>query len=329
MKQKTYLLIIGVIIIAAVYALWLYPDKKPATIKKNSSDTLNSKAVEKFWTPPDTSQIPNDEMGELIRYGRKLIVHTSVYLGPRGKIQQISNGMNCDNCHINAGTEFWGNNFSRVASSYPEYRSRSGQYVSIAGRVNGCMERSLNGKPLDTTSHEMMAIVAYLKWIGKNVTPKEQVSGTGIQRLPYLQRPADPERGRIVFMAKCEICHRKNGEGKFNDDSTEYLYPPLWGKNSYNIGAGMYRISTFAGYVKNNMPFGATYHNSQLSIEEAWDVAAFVNSQPRPYKDLHNDWPAIASKPFDYPFGPYADQYSEKEHKYGPYPAMLEKTSGN
>jgi thiosulfate dehydrogenase len=29
----------------------------------------------------------------------------------------------------------------------------------------------------------------------------------------------------------------------------EYTYPPL-GSNSYNSGAGLYRISRFAGYIK-------------------------------------------------------------------------------
>lgn len=67
------------------------------------------------------------------------------------------------------------------------------------------------------------------------------------------------------------------------------------------------------------MPQGADYHSPQLSNEEAWDVAAFVNSQPRPSKDLSKDWPDISKKPVDHPFGPYADPFNEQQHKYGPY----------
>jgi thiosulfate dehydrogenase len=93
----------------------------------------------------------------------------------------------------------------------------------------------------------------------------------------------------------------------------------LWGKNSYNVGAGIYQLSKFAGYIKNNMPFGVTFTNPQLTVEQAWDVAAFVNSQPRPPKNLSMDWPDIAAKPLDYPFGPYSDSFSEKQHKYGPF----------
>jgi thiosulfate dehydrogenase len=288
------------------------------TQKSNVSDHTG------LWIAPDTSKIPHDKEGDLIRYGRDLIVHTARYLGPKGKVLHISNGMNCENCHIDAGTQLWGNNFSMVASAYPKYRSRSGQYESIAFRVNGCMQRSLNGTLLDTASLEMKALIAYLKWVGKDVSKKQPVSGSGVQKLPYLQRAADPIKGKQVFTLKCQACHGANGAGLFNEDSTEYLYPPLWGVHSYNIGAGLYRLSSFAGYVKNNMPFGTTYHKPQLTDEEAWDVAAYVNSQPHPYKDLRNDWHKMADKPIDYPFGPYADHFSETVHKYGPYP-MIQK----
>jgi thiosulfate dehydrogenase len=115
-------------------------------------------------------------------------------------------------------------------------------------------------------------------------------------------------------------------------DSSAYQYPPVWGKNSYNVGAGLYRLSRFAGYVKGNMPFGATYDRPQLTDEEAWDVAAYVNSLPRPQKDFRSDWPDISKKPIDHPFGPYADDFDETQHKLGPYKPIENKrkeTQGN
>ncbi|HTH31559.1 MAG TPA: hypothetical protein VL946_09415, partial [Lacibacter sp.] len=69
---------------------------------------------------------------------------------------------------------------------------------------------------------------------------------------------------------------------------------------------------------------GTTYHAPQLSDEEAWDVAAFVNSQPRPSKNLSSDWPDISKKPIDHPFGPYADTFTEQQHKYGPFAPIKE-----
>ncbi|CAN5567372.1 hypothetical protein BH23BAC1_BH23BAC1_32880 [soil metagenome] len=138
-----------------------------------------------------------------------------------------------------------------------------------------------------------------------------------------LERPADPVKGSLVYKAYCIRCHGDNGEGLTADNGMEFIYPPLSGTQSYNTGAGLFRLSRFAGYVKANMPFGINYENPFLTDEEAWDVAAYVNSLPRPEKDFSMDWPDISKKPFDHPFGPYTDTFSEQEHKFGPYEPII------
>ena len=276
------------------------------------------------WTAPDTTLIPATKEGDLIRYGRELILHTAHFFGPDGTITQISNGMNCNNCHLEAGTRILGNNFSMVASTYPLYRNRSGKIESVEMRINDCFERSMNGKKLADTSKEMKAMISYMNWVGKDVAKGEKIAGAGVEKLPFLNRSADTVKGKIVYLTYCQRCHGNNGEGLSEKAHEEYVYPPLWGKNSYNIGAGMYQLSKFAGYIKNNMPFGTTYKSPQLTYEQAWDVAAFVNSQPRPVKDLKMDWPDISSKPFDYPTGPYIDTFPENRHKYGPYQVFVQ-----
>ncbi len=286
--------------------------------KNTAADSTFQQSV---WVGASANQIPyySSKDGELIWYGHELVANTAKYLGPKGSVLQISNGMNCQNCHLDAGTKPWGNNYGAVYSTYPKFRDRSGGIETIYKRVNDCFERSLNGTALDTTSKEMQAIYAYIKWLGEDVQRGEKPKGSGIAELPYLDRAADAEKGKEVYVQKCQSCHGATGEGVLNLEGNGYAYPPLWGKNSYNIGAGLFRLSRFAGYVKNNMPFGADFHAPQLSNEEAWDVAAFVNSQPRPTKDLKNDWPDISKKPVDHPFGPYADSFTEQQHKYGPY----------
>jgi thiosulfate dehydrogenase len=261
----------------------------------------------------------------LARYGRELIENTSFYLGPQGKVAQVSNGMNCQNCHLEGGTLPWANNYSAVVSTYPKFRDRSGTIETIPKRVNDCFERSLNGKSLDTSSREMQAILAYLHWVGDGIPKGSKPLGSGIMELPFMDRAADPSKGRITYQAKCASCHGADGQGQVNIEGYGYAYPPLWGAHSYNSGAGLFRISRFAGFVKNSMPFGqADYHNPALTNEEAWDVAAFVNAQPRPAKDLTQDWPDISKKPLDHPFGPYADGFSEEQHKYGPFKPIQE-----
>lgn len=285
------------------------------------STAADSAVYKTVWTGAPGNQIPyySREDGPQIWYGRELIANTARYLGPRGSVMQISNGMNCQNCHLDAGTKPWGNNYGAVYTTYPLLRARSGTLETIYKRVNDCFERSLNGKALDSNGREMQAIYAYIKWLGEDLPKGLRPKGSGIEELPFLERSADPARGKNVYVQKCQSCHGTNGEGMMNLEGDMYQYPPLWGKNSYNSGAGLYRLSRFAGYVKNNMPQGADYHNPQLSNEEAWDVAAFVNSQLRPSKDLSSDWPDIAKKPVDHPFGPFADPFSEQQHKYGPF----------
>ena len=290
--------------------------------KKLESSTISHqpyKPEEKIWTPISMDAALHEKDPALLHYGRELIANTALYLGPKGKVAQITNGMNCQNCHLEAGSKVWGNNYAGVASTYPKFRERSGGIESIYKRVSDCMERSLNGKTMDSSSREMQAMIAYIQFLGKYV-PKDRIpKGTGIWKLKYLNRAADPARGQIAYNTKCTSCHANNGQGLLAPNGITYTYPPLWGPHSYNIGAGLFRLSRFAGYIKTNMPFGATHKNPQLSDEEAWDIAAFVNSQPRPNKDLSKDWPKIAGKPVDHPFGPYADGYSEHQHKYGPF----------
>ena len=314
--KKQYFILIGIFTVIGLYFLvgFISGDyfKIDGTIAKTDST----------WVGPSI-YLENKTLGEereLVIYGQELIAHTSKYLGPKGSVAQITNGMNCQNCHLQAGAKAWGNNYAAVFSTYPKFRDRSGQTESIYKRVADCMERSLNGTAVDSNSREFKAIYAYIKWIGQDVEKGEKPHGSGIEKLAFLDRAADPKKGQIVYTAQCQSCHGANGEGQLAPDALEYTYPPLWGSHSYNDGAGLYRISNFAGYVKNNMPNLLTSHeNPTLTEAESWDVAAYVNSQSRPHKDQSKDWPKFEKKPLDFPFGPYADSFSESQHKYGPF----------
>ncbi|OGX88678.1 c-type cytochrome [Hymenobacter glacialis] len=268
---------------------------------------------------PDTATIPRTAAGRQIRYGRELIANTAQYLGPQGSVLHLTNGMNCQNCHLQAGTQGFANNYLAVAATYPKLRARSGQVEGIEKRVNDCLERSLNGRPLADSSREMRAMVAYIKWLGQGIAKGKKVYGTGFVKLAYLDRATDPVMGKAVYAGKCQSCHGPEGQGQPLADGRGYQYPPLWGPHSYNDGAGLFRVTNFAKYVKAAMPYGATFDHPQLTDKQAWDVAAFVNSQPRPHLKTTHDWPDISKKPIDHPFGPYADAFSVQQHKYGPW----------
>lgn len=326
--------LIGAILLAS-FLLYCQIHKPDFSVfyKKNEIDTNAQKAawaqweaekkmkaeMASFWSAASIYEIKDPILRKQVEYGKELISHTAKYLGPKGSVLQITNGMNCQNCHLDAGTKAYGNNYGSVFSTYPKYRARSGMEEDIYKRINDCIERSLNGIALDKDGTEMQAIKAYIEFIGKDVPKGKKAKASGIFELPFLDRAIDPEKGEQIYVAKCQSCHQENGQGLLAEDKIEYTYPPLWGSNSYNFGAGLYRMSRFAGYIKYNMPLGATFGAPQLTDEEAWDLAAFVNSQPRPAKDLSKDWPKIAEKPIDHPFGPFADTFSEKQHKFGPF----------
>lgn len=324
------ILVIGLIALAIVFYYGNQP-KKPKE-KINNTDagvTEVKKDATVYWTAPDVSSITDTKQKDQVEYGKELIAHTAKYLGPNGSVLKISNGLNCQNCHLQAGTAVFGNNYGSVASLYPKFRARSGTTENVYKRVNDCFERSLNGKALDAAGKEMQAIVAYINFLGTNVEKGKKAEGSGFKDMAVLDRSADPEKGSAIYTAKCQSCHQANGEGILNGDKTEYTFPALWGKSSFNDGAGLNRISNFAKYVKNNMPQGTTYESPQLTDEDAWDVSAYILSQPRPHIKVPKDWPDKSKKPFDHPFGPYADNFTEKQHKFGPFKPIIEEQKKN
>ena len=287
--------------------------KKIALLSKGETDTV--------WRGAAASQIPiySSPEGQQIYYGYQLISHTAAFLGPHGKVAPMANQLNCQNCHLDAGTRPFANNFGKVMSTYPQYRARNDKVQSLYDRINDCMVRSMNGKPLDTSSKEIKAMYAYIQWLDKDIPEKAVPGGTSLRKIPYMDTAANVESGRQVFTAKCQVCHGTNGQGQLNVTKTVYDYPPLWGPDSYNDGAGMFRLMKIANFVYSNMPYGTDYHHPALTVEEAWNVGAYVNSQPRPHFDASQDWKDLHKKPIDYPYGPYADNFSEHQHKYGPY----------
>ena len=95
--------------------------------------------------------------------------------------------------------------------------------------------------------------------------------GRGLITLPQLK--PDPVRGASVYTTQCAGCHGDHGEGKVP------LFPPLWGPSSFNDGAGMNSIEKMAPFVQHNMPQNRT---GVLSAQDAFDVSAYIHSQPRP-----------------------------------------------
>lgn len=286
-----------------------------------------------YFQPPDLSQLGNTPYDSMVRYGYALITETYRYLGPDAAptMRYAGNRLSCQNCHLKGGTQAFAVPYVGVFGQFPQYRGRENKVSSLEERINGCMERSLSGRPLPYDSPEMRAMVAYMQWLSRKVPVGEKLKGMGLPDIKLPDRAADTLKGKAIYEAKCALCHGQNGEGVKNANGG-YQYPPLWGPDSYNDGAGMHRVITAAKFIKANMPFGASADAPQLSDEEAYDVAAYINAwhHKRPSKkNKDKDYPnSLDRKPVSAPYGPYADTFPARQHKYGPFQPIIDFYGG-
>ncbi len=242
----------------------------------------------KFETPRLADMLKEAHAEQLVR-GMRLNLETKDLLPGH-----VGDQLNCSSCHLNAGTVADGSPYVGVSAFFPSYGARAGKVITLEDRINGCFRRSMNGKPLPKDSPDMQAMVAYFDWMKRETKPEDKVAGRGIGKIDRSIKP-DPENGKRIYAEQCAVCHGENGEGLRNA-AGKMVYPPLWGDESFNIGAGMARTYTAAAFVKRNMPIG--FHGKfplgqgGLSDQEAVDVAEYFSHQPRPdFPDKVKDWP--------------------------------------
>ena len=278
-------------ILSFVRASWA-PGTAPVTASavKKLREQLAPKTTDssRFETPriADLLGAPNADV--LVR-GMRLHLQTKALLPAN-----VGNALSCTSCHLNGGTVADGSPFVGVSAFFPSYAPRAGRIITLEDRINGCFRRSMNGKPLPVESADMKAMVAYFDWMRKEIKPQDKVAGRGVGKVDMAIKP-DPENGTRVYAAQCAVCHGKSGEG-LKSAAGNFIYPPLWGDESFNIGAGMARTYSAAAFVKRNMPIGMhekfPLGQGGLSDQEAVDVSAYFANQPRPdYPDKVKDWP--------------------------------------
>ncbi len=274
------------------------------------------------WPQPNPESLPAGAFKDTVLYGRKLFTETYSVVGPEVPDKTMRYPGN------NGGTQRFAIPMIGVYGLFPLYIAREDEVRTLEERIEGCMERSMNGRVLPLGGKEMKALVAYVQFLSTGVPVGKSPEGRGSPNLALLSRPADPKRGAGVYQANCAACHQPDGHGKRNGvpgDAKGYLYPPLWGPDSFNDGAGMHRLIASASFVRANMPFGTHYDAPALSLEDAWDVAAYINTQERPHRDhLDADYPTRARKPADAPFPPFADTFPLEQHRLGPFQPILD-----
>jgi thiosulfate dehydrogenase len=284
------------------------------------------------WAVPDRHALPDDAFGRMVRLGRNLIVRTSSLIGPDAPDpakRYGGNGLDCQSCHLQAGTQRFGLPLAGIWGLFPLYIARENEVRTLEERINGCMERSMNGKPLPVDGTEMKAMLTYIRFISAAERVGEVLDGRGAPPVKLPDTAADPAHGHEVFIQTCAVCHGADGQGQRQEPAEakvtgrRYHFPPLWGPDSFNDGAGMARAITAAQFVHANMPFGTTFESPALSIADTFDVVAFIGSQPRPHKPgLDADFPDRSRKPVDAAYPPYVGPFTAEQHRLGPWPPI-------
>src|SRR5690348_4732149 len=283
------------------------------------------------WPSPNPEKLASGAFRDTVLYGRKLFTETFAVIGPEvplASMRYSGNNLSCQSCHLQGGTQRFAIPMVGVYGLFPQYIARENEVRTLEERIEGCMQRSMNGRDLPVDGREMKALVAYIQFLSTGVPVGKALEGRGSPALPLLNRAADPKHGNAVYQANCAACHQPDGQGKRNGapgDAKGYMFPPLWGPDSFNDGAGMHRLIASASFIHANMPFGTHYDAPALSAEDAWDVAAYVNSQPRPHREhLDADYPDRSRKPADAPFPPFTDKFPLEQHVFGPFRPIMD-----
>jgi len=229
-------------------------------------------AAPKPFAPPAMSAIPNSPFGREVAMGR------AIFDDPGANAHAfVGNDLKCSNCHLGEGRVAYSAPMWGAYVSYPQYRAKNGHVNTFAERLQGCFKYSMNGKAPPLGDPVLVALESYAYFLANGAPVGTKLPGQGFLKLSRPPLPPDYVRGQDVYTANCALCHGFDGKGQAARGAV--LFPPVWGPRSYNWGAGMADINNAAGFIKANMPLGK---GGTLTDQQAWDVAAFIDSQPRP-----------------------------------------------
>lgn len=319
---------------SSLLALWLLsvlagcPHTEETSQTSSATPAAESSATAVAPSPnpwPVPKRMPTGAEGELVAYGKELVEHTGLHLGPDApdiKLRLAGNRLSCNNCHLDAGQRREAMGFVGVAQRFPADYAPLGRKITLAERIDACFERSLAGKPLPAEGRELKALVAYLTWLSQDVAAG-QITQPGPEAIEPPARAANPAAGAKLYAYHCAACHGNKGEGLREDEkklSAGYTFPPLWGDDSFSNGSNMARQLVATRFIQANMPLGRPV----LTTGDAYDIAAYMLSQPRPaYALAGKDYPDAKTRPVDLPYGPYPDKAPEARHRLGPYDGLL------
>ncbi len=232
--------------------------------------TIPCLAEEPGFRPP--TAYPPGPLGEMVAKGEQIFTDTPGEAGLYAR-----SALSCESCHLDRGRDSQSSPMWAAVPMYPQYLGRNRRVITLGQRIQDCFRYSMNGAAPDLGSNVLTALESYLFWLSRGAAIGAKTPSRGYPLLSDPELDPNPDRGRKVFVEKCALCHGHDGQGVKR--AGRYVFPPLWGPLSYNWGAGMAKVENAGRFIKANMPFGL---GGGLTDQDAWDVAAFIDSRPRP-----------------------------------------------
>jgi thiosulfate dehydrogenase len=230
--------------------------------------------------PVSKEQI-DDKLAEVVKLGEAIVENTTAH--PMSK-EYVGNALNCTSCHLDNGRHEKAGTFLGTATAYPAWSPRENRVITLEDRVLNCFMRSCNGIRPPLGSEVSVAVTAYITSLSQGqslrMNSKRPVGPGAIKLLAVKPDQADIKRGAALYTSRCAECHQKDGQGDKDN-------PPVWGERSYNDGAGLSSVENLAAWLKVAMPLDDT----DLTDQQALDVAAYVNSHKRSHFELNQHLP--------------------------------------
>lgn len=238
-----------------------------------ASTPARGAALASGFRPASLASLPHDAFGQMVRLGARIFADPTRYAR-----RYVGNRLSCSSCHLDQGRLAGSAPMWAAFVAYPAYRSKTHSVNTFAERLQGCFRYSLNGRAPPLGSRVLVALETYSYWLahGARVTP--HLPGRGYPRVAKPPQPPSRARGAQIYAKHCALCHAANGAGQDADDGRA-AFPALWGRGSFNWGAGMASLKNAVPFIKANMPFAL---GGTLTVQQAWDVATFIDSHERP-----------------------------------------------
>jgi thiosulfate dehydrogenase len=230
---------------------------------------------------PNSIERTDGMLVNTVQLGEAIVKNTTTH--PLSK-DYVGNSLNCTSCHLDNGRHSKAGTFLGTATAYPAWSPRESRVITLEDRVLNCFMRSCNGTRPPLGSEVSVAVTTYITSLSQGLplemNQKRPIGPGALKQLSMKVDLTDTKHGALLYASRCAECHQEDGRGDKDN-------PPVWGERSYNDGAGLASVENLAAWLKVAMPLDKT----NLTDQQALDIAAFLNSQKRPHFELSQHLP--------------------------------------